>query len=86
MGRGSTGRRVATAEEFECLKGAPKEATAGADAHVKPFGVEIRMVKCLRCGKWGHSGTDRECPLRDQNPNDAFRMRLEDPLTLMKAR
>lgn len=27
----------------------------------KPFGVQIRMIKCIKCGKWGHQAGDREC-------------------------
>jgi hypothetical protein len=81
-----TGNLVATAEMFPALKDAPKHESASDTAHATPFGVEIRMIQCKRCKQWGHNGTDRECPMRDQNPNDEFRQRLEDPLNLMKAR
>ena len=60
-------------ERFPMLKGAPvalekskggddeKETDAAASLVFKPFGSQIRNVKCLKCGKWGHSKGDREC-------------------------
>jgi len=41
------------------------------------YGVDFR---CLRCGAGGHQTGDRECPMRDQNPNDSWRKSTEDPM------
>lgn len=75
------GRTVPTEEEFPVLKNAPR-LESGASARVKPFGVEIRNVKCARCGAFGHQSGDRECPLKDSiTPSEEARQRRDDPLT-----
>ncbi|THG10521.1 uncharacterized zinc finger CCHC domain-containing protein At4g19190 [Camellia sinensis] len=79
------GRALPTEEQFEILKNAPRMET-GAPARVKPFGVEVRNVKCLRCGNFGHQSGDRECPLKDAiMPNEESRLKRDDPLTAMMA-
>ena len=34
----------------------------------KPFGAQIRQVRCLSCGIWGHSKGDRECTISGWDP------------------
>ncbi|KAK2647803.1 hypothetical protein Ddye_015292 [Dipteronia dyeriana] len=79
------GRALPTEEQFEILKNAPRLET-GAPARAKPFGVELRNVKCLRCGSFGHQSGDRECPLKDViMPNEESRLKRDDPLTAILA-
>ncbi|KAG1354978.1 putative zinc finger CCHC domain-containing protein [Cocos nucifera] len=79
------GRPLPTEEEFEVLKNAPRLDT-GAPVRIKPFGVEIRNVRCVRCGTYGHQSGDRECPLKDAiMPNEEMRLKRDDPLTAIMA-
>lgn len=58
----------------------------GLPARLKPFGVEVRNVKCARCGTFGHQSGDRECLLRDMiMPNEESRLKRDDPLTAILA-
>ena len=55
-------------------------------ARAKPFGLEIRNVRCVRCGTFGHQSGDRECPLKDViMPNEENRLKRDDPLTAIMA-
>ncbi|KAJ6395056.1 hypothetical protein OIU77_024125 [Salix suchowensis] len=79
------GRPLPTQEEFQVLTNAPRLET-GVPARVKPFGIEVCNVKCLRCGKYGHQSGDRECPLKDViMPNEESRLKRDDPLTAIVA-
>lgn len=52
------------------MKNAPTEGDYTKDIAVthKPFGIETRLVRCLRCGKRGHQAGDRECNLAGKDP------------------
>lgn len=58
----------------------------GVAGRAKPFAVEIRNVKCLRCNNYGHQSGDRECPLKDTiMPSEESRLKRDDPLTAIQA-
>lgn len=58
----------------------------GVAGRARPFGIEIRNVKCVRCGAFGHQSGDRECPLKDAiMPNEESRLKRDDPLTTIIA-
>ncbi|KAJ0239262.1 putative zinc finger CCHC domain-containing protein [Hirschfeldia incana] len=79
------GRALPTEEEFDVLKNAPRLET-GIAGRAKPFAVELRNVKCLRCGNFGHQSGDRECPLKDTvMPSEEQRLKRDDPLTTIIA-
>jgi len=49
---------------FEWQRGAPREGYLRTDAQVsdKPFGIQVQMMRCLRCHEMGHSHTEKFCP------------------------
>ncbi|GKY96921.1 hypothetical protein MPSEU_000651000 [Mayamaea pseudoterrestris] len=58
-------------ERFPSLANAPR-AQGISSEHVgvnfKPMGAQIRNVKCLACGVWGHARGERECKITGWNP------------------
>ncbi|RWW64716.1 hypothetical protein BHE74_00028039 [Ensete ventricosum] len=78
--KSSFGRRLSSPRKRR------RRLETGVPVRIKPFGVEIRNVRCVRCGTFGHQSGDRECPLKDViMPNEESRLKRDDPLTAMMA-
>jgi CBF1 interacting corepressor len=61
-------------QRFPALAHAPRArglSSSNVGVSFKPLGSQIRNVKCLACGTWGHSLGDRECKKSGWNPFEA---------------
>lgn len=74
VGRRERGSALTLEEQvarFPQLKNAPMaKGMSATDVNVsfKPLGAQLRNVKCLACGIWGHSRGDRECKVTGWDP------------------
>ena len=58
-------------ERFPALANAPRQRGVQVGVSFKPLGTQIRNVRCMKCGVWGHSKGDRECKMSGWDPFSA---------------
>jgi hypothetical protein len=77
VGRKNRGGALTLEEQcarFPQLKNAPMAkgmSLTDVNVNFKPLGSQLRNIKCLACGVWGHSRGDRECGTTGWDPFSA---------------
>ncbi|KDR08725.1 corepressor interacting with RBPJ 1-like [Zootermopsis nevadensis] len=72
--------------EWQRKFNAPREDYCKGDSEIRdqPFGIQVRNVRCIKCHKWGHINTDKECPMYNQASSSDQAGPSLDPLILVQ--